>query len=113
MNPDNIQTFLGTLLITIAGLGAASFVWQYSRHFAWYESFPGRALMGAQAAILLVMTYLTVGRWLDFDSETREWVSLAVFAPLALVQVALSIALYRHRTGKDKRITDMESADHG
>lgn len=115
MNPDSIQNALSTALITIALIGAASFVWQYNRHFAWKSSLPGRTLMRAKLSLILVMTYLVVGRWLQFDQETRDWVSIIVFAPLAFVQVALSIAIYRHRKNidRDRLTTEKETELHG
>jgi uncharacterized membrane protein len=94
MNPDSIQDFLGTLLITVTWLGAAAFVYMYARYFRWRSTTPGRTLMIAKLSMLLLTTYLVAGRWLAFDEETRGWVSLAVFFPLAVSQVLLAIAVY-------------------
>lgn len=103
MNPDNIQDLAGTILVTIAWFGCAAFVFQYAIQFDWRAGLPGRTMMRAKGSMLLLLTWIVVARWVPLDESTREWVSLAVFAPLAFVQVLLAYVLYLTGRGKISR----------
>lgn len=103
MNPDTIQDLAGTILVTIAWFGCGTFVLQYAFQFDWRISLPGRTMMRSVMSLFVVLTWIVIARWIPLDEATREWVSLALFAPLAAVQVMLSYVLYLIGRGKISR----------
>jgi hypothetical protein len=105
MNPDTIQDLAGTIFVTIAWIGCLTFVIQYAAQFDWRAGLPGRTMMRAKMSLLLVLTWIVVARWIPIDEETRDWISLGIFAPLAVVQVMLSYVLFLTGRGKISRTT--------
>jgi hypothetical protein len=93
-------TAVETLLLVIATVGSAVFLWAYTANNRWWSgkngpSRAGRALVGQGTVILLLLGYASLKR--VFGWPTIPGVQLSLYALTAAMEVGVAIAFVRER----------------
>lgn len=83
---------LRTISLTVAAVAQTLFVALYLT-WKWWSTFLGRALFGKAVALLLIVDFAALSRWLDFGSQ--DLVFTIMYTVLATGIVAQLIAFLR------------------
>lgn len=83
---DDVVYLIASVLVIIAWLGCARFIWLYATRSPWRETLIGRTMMLGRVSMFALLTFALTARWLEPTQELRDILALLIYASIALME---------------------------